>query len=68
VKEFKTNKLNLNWPQIANQLNETFEATRTGKQCRERWLNNLRPDIKKGKWTNEEESMIEYFYNTFGPK
>lgn len=31
-------------------------------------MNSLRPDIKKGKWTEEEEQMIEYFHNTFGPK
>ncbi|XP_078442361.1 transcription factor MYB98-like [Wolffia australiana] len=28
---------------------------RTGKQCRERWHNHLRPDIKKASWSEEEE-------------
>jgi Myb-like DNA-binding domain len=31
---------------------------RTGKQCRERWLNNLRPDIRKGGWSREEDELI----------
>jgi Myb-like DNA-binding domain len=31
---------------------------RTGKQCRERWLNNLRPDIRKGGWSREEDDLI----------
>ncbi|VEU41185.1 unnamed protein product [Pseudo-nitzschia multistriata] len=56
------------WPQIAVQINKAFHVTRNGKQCRERWLNHLRPNIKKGKWTGHEEGMIEYFYNNFGPK
>ena len=58
----------LKWPQIAARINQIFGSTRTGKQCRERWLNHLRPDIKKGNWTVDEEFMIEYFYKTFGPK
>jgi Myb-like DNA-binding domain len=31
---------------------------RTGKQCRERWLNNLRPNVRKGHWTREEDELI----------
>jgi len=31
---------------------------RNGKQCRERWFNHLRPDIKKGNWTKEEDKAI----------
>lgn len=32
---------------------------RIGKQCRERWNNQLRPDIKKDAWTlTEEEQLI----------
>ena len=32
--------------------------TRTGKQCRTRWLNHLDPSIKKGPWSPEEEEII----------
>ncbi|GAB4819597.1 hypothetical protein N2152v2_006643 [Parachlorella kessleri] len=31
---------------------------RIGKQCRERWHNQLRPDIKKDAWTEDEEEML----------
>ncbi len=31
---------------------------RTGKQCRERWLNHLRPNIRKGNWTEHEDKII----------
>ena len=31
---------------------------RTAKQCRERYVNNLDPDRKKGAWTEEEDEII----------
>ncbi|XP_071926189.1 transcription factor MYB119-like [Coffea arabica] len=31
---------------------------RAGKQCRERWHNHLRPDIKKDTWSLEEERLL----------
>ncbi|CAD8124550.1 unnamed protein product [Paramecium sonneborni] len=33
-------------------------AGRSGKQCRERWFNNLNPNVKKGGWTSEEDHEI----------
>eukprot|EP00042_Codosiga_hollandica_P044433 m.438774 g.438774 ORF g.438774 m.438774 type:complete len:472 (-) comp56782_c0_seq3:147-1562(-) len=41
------------WTVIAEQL-----VGRTGKQCRERWHNNLDPTVNKGPWTVEEERII----------
>ena len=32
---------------------------RNGKQCRERWLNHLSPDIRKGVWSEEEERTLK---------
>jgi myb proto-oncogene protein len=31
---------------------------RVGKQCRERWHNQLRPDIKKTAWSQREEAAL----------
>ena len=31
---------------------------RCGKSCRVRWINYLRPDIKRGPFTAEEEDSI----------
>ncbi len=31
---------------------------RIGKQCRERWHNHLNPNIKKERWTDEEDLAI----------
>ncbi|KAJ8477890.1 hypothetical protein OPV22_021617 [Ensete ventricosum] len=41
------------WSYIAKNL-----VGRIGKQCRERWHNHLRPDIKKDMWTEEEERRL----------
>ncbi|RDX70707.1 Transcription factor MYB119, partial [Mucuna pruriens] len=41
------------WSQIAENLDG-----RAGKQCRERWHNHLRPDIKKDSWSEEEERIL----------
>ncbi|XP_042443930.1 transcription factor MYB118-like [Zingiber officinale] len=41
------------WALIARML-----KGRIGKQCRERWHNHLRPDIKTGSWTEEEDMIL----------
>ena len=39
-----------------------FIQGRNGKQCKERWYNCLNPDLIKGKWTEEEDFLIMFFY------
>lgn len=41
---------------------------RTGKQCRERYVNHLDPDMKRSAWTAEENNMIRDMFPTFGTK
>lgn len=41
---------------------------RCGKSCRLRWTNYLRPDIKRGKFTEEEEQTILRFHSVLGNK
>ncbi|CAA6668264.1 unnamed protein product [Spirodela intermedia] len=41
------------WSFIAQNLNG-----RVGKQCRERWHNHLRPNIKKDTWSEEEDRIL----------
>jgi hypothetical protein len=41
---------------------------RNGKQCRERWLNILNPDIKKGDWDVEEDFKLFCLFKKFGSK
>jgi len=37
----------ISWSAIAKELNSVVKAIRSGKQCRERWLNHLSPNISK---------------------
>ncbi|KAL9234114.1 hypothetical protein vseg_009019 [Gypsophila vaccaria] len=41
---------------------------RCGKSCRLRWTNYLRPDIKRGKFTLEEEEVIIQLHSVMGNK
>eukprot|EP00257_Ricinus_communis_P006286 XP_002521444.2 transcription factor MYB98 [Ricinus communis] len=49
VKEYGIKK----WSEIAKML-----EGRVGKQCRERWHNHLRPDIRKDAWDEEEDEVL----------
>ncbi|WIA37488.1 hypothetical protein OEZ86_014402 [Tetradesmus obliquus] len=42
-----------NWAKVAEEM-----PGRTGKQCRERWLNHMKPGIVKGNWSPEEEFLL----------
>lgn len=50
-------------PTIASKL-----GTRTGKQCRERFLNHLSPDIKHTPWTEKEDEIIRRIHSLVGNK
>ncbi|KAJ3679892.1 hypothetical protein LUZ60_016170 [Juncus effusus] len=41
---------------------------RCGKSCRLRWLNYLRPNIKHGEFTEDEDRVICSLYNTIGSR
>ncbi|KAL3655380.1 hypothetical protein CASFOL_001166 [Castilleja foliolosa] len=41
---------------------------RIGKQCRERWHNHLRPDIKKDLWSEEEDRILIEIHARVGNK
>ncbi|TKY56453.1 Transcription factor MYB98 [Spatholobus suberectus] len=49
------------WAEIAERL-----EGRVGKQCRERWNNHLRPDIKKDSWSEEEERILVDTHSRLG--
>ncbi|XP_018479204.1 transcription factor MYB98-like [Raphanus sativus] len=51
------------WSHIAQVL-----PGRIGKQCRERWYNHLRPDIKKEIWSEEEDRVLIEFHKEIGNK
>ncbi|XP_008648740.1 transcription factor MYB39 [Zea mays] len=41
---------------------------RCGKSCRLRWTNYLRPDIKRGRFTDDEEDLIVHLHSLLGNK
>jgi myb proto-oncogene protein len=41
------------WPLISTKIGD-----RTGKQCRERYYNHLKPDITKVTWTVDEDALL----------
>ncbi|KAG5224914.1 myb-related protein [Salix suchowensis] len=51
-----------NW----RQLPKFAGLQRCGKSCRLRWLNYLRPNIKRGNYTKEEEEIIISLHETLG--
>jgi myb proto-oncogene protein len=40
--------------------------TGTGKQCRERWHNQLDPNIKKDGWSEEEDLILLHAHTELG--
>ena len=40
---------------------------RTAKQIRDRYVNSLDPNLKKGNFSKEEDDKIIYFFKIFGP-
>ena len=59
VTQFGTRK----WSSVSRALNG-----RVGKQCRERWNNHLRPDIRRGSWSTKEESKLIELHKVLGNK
>ncbi|XP_045815014.1 transcription factor MYB41-like [Trifolium pratense] len=49
-------------------LSKRADLNRCGKSCRLRWTNYLRPDIKRGKFTDEEERVIINLHSVLGNK
>jgi hypothetical protein len=49
------------WNQISQRV-----PTRSGKQCRERWINQLSPSISKDIWLPEEDALLAQFHPTTG--
>ncbi|XP_050221434.1 transcription factor MYB63 [Mercurialis annua] len=53
-----------NWRALPKQAG----LLRCGKSCRLRWINYLRPDVKRGNFTKEEEDTVIQLHQTLGNK
>lgn len=56
------------WASIATSLKERTGIARTPKQCRNRWVNSLDPNVTKQDWTAEEEDHVFQLHKQFGNK
>lgn len=55
---------NISWERIANMFND---PARKPKDLRKRWTSSLDPNLKKGKWTPEEDGQLLKAYEIHGP-
>lgn len=53
-----------NW----NAVQKHTSLARCGKSCRLRWANHLRPNLKKGAFSQEEEQLIVEMHAKMGNK
>ncbi|CAJ1946705.1 unnamed protein product [Sphenostylis stenocarpa] len=51
---------------VWNSLAKASGLKRTGKSCRLRWLNYLRPDVRRGNITTEEQLLIFELHAKWG--
>ena len=51
----------IKWSKVAEVM-----LDRTGKQCRERYVNHLNPNLKNSDWSPHEDATIFYLYTTKG--
>ncbi|XP_052177601.1 transcription factor MYB14-like [Diospyros lotus] len=53
-----------NW----RQLPKFAGLSRSGKSCRLRWLNYLRPNVKRGNYSREEDNLVMHLHEKLGNK
>ena len=69
IKELISNYGVKKWTLVAKKLAEDFKIKgRSGKQCRERWHNQLDPNVQKFHINEEEEKIIFEAQNNIGNK
>ncbi|CAH2355607.1 hypothetical protein CLIB1423_29S01024 [[Candida] railenensis] len=52
------------WDVVASFFAETSQ--RKAKDCRKRWCNSLDPNLRKGKWTPEEDAQLLSAFQKYG--
>ena len=49
------------WAEVAKQI-----TGRSGQQCAQRWRHKVNPNIRKDKWTEEEDELLLELYQRHG--
>ncbi|EAX94607.1 Myb-like DNA-binding domain containing protein [Trichomonas vaginalis G3] len=52
-----------NWDLVSQEM-----KTKNARQCRERWINYLSPELRNDPWTDEEDKMLDELYQEFGSR
>lgn len=63
----KSHGRDINWEVISKEI-EKFEQKRSAKQCRERWIYHLNPELRKEKWTKGENKELLHLHEYLGSK
>lgn len=63
VQSLEKNGTPLKWPTVA-----AYVPGRSGKQCRERYLNHLAAVLKSERWTAQEDATLFYLCSRYGTK
>ncbi|EPE06540.1 myb-like dna-binding protein bas1 [Ophiostoma piceae UAMH 11346] len=50
------------WKVVADKI-----PGRTTKDCRKRWFHSLDPNVRKGRWTADEDQILKQAYQELGP-
>ena len=58
------------WRDIATEVNKQSNPSviRTGKQCRERWVNHLDPSVNRGSWNEKQDLELLKVFVVTGKK
>lgn len=55
----------VDWDLVSSKLSK--DGTRKAKDYKKRWTGSLDPNVKKGKWSQEEDARLIEAYEKFGP-
>jgi len=62
----------IRWSSVAStyagRQTPAIPVVRSGKQCRERWVNHLAPGLSKDDWTQDEDEILERALREHGTK
>lgn len=54
-------KVGNRWAEVARRI-----GTKTGQQCAQRWRHRVNPDIRKEKWTSQEDALLATLVDDIG--
>lgn len=57
----------VNWDLVSREM-EQLSFMKNAKQCRERWMHQLDPQLKKEKWSKKDNKRLFTLYSQIGCK